>query len=375
MTLKPLILRLLLSSAALVAALVCAELALHVYHAGKGPEGPIEPNMPVGDIPMHIIMDSPVPYALNPEHPEVNSCGLRGDEIIVSKPGGVFRVLILGDSVTYGTGVTKDQTFAARLEELLRDIHNPSEVLNAGVQGYTTYNELKLYSTKGKSFQPDLVVLAVCLNDVVNPRLHWVYTRNALTNIPDAAIPNLEYDREHALPLLESRAHEREAGPPSGWLDRSRLYQAVHRSLPRVLREDADAANDYRPSLTAPTPTYLTGEDRLSIEVLLDPRSPEFRWLVTLIGQLHDEVVADGGRFLVVLLPLAYQLDHAYPHIPQTLLCINLDACGITCLDLLPALRVSAASDVFLLWSGGYYDVWHLSRRDTKWRHQPSSSG
>lgn len=94
-----------------------------------------------------------------------NSKGFRGTrEYAVPKPPGVFRVLALGDSVVNGYGVEDEQTFAALLEKKL-SVHRPAEVVNLGVPGYSTAEQLIQLQQVGLELQPDLVVLGYFVND------------------------------------------------------------------------------------------------------------------------------------------------------------------------------------------------------------------
>ncbi len=279
------------------------------------------------EVSLCTVVDAPYLFALNPLHQGINSLGLRDDECSASKPEGVFRILILGDSVAFGNGVQKDETFPNQLEQRLQSTRTPCEVLNAGVCGYTAYNELQYYLHRGRDFHPDLVIVAFCLNDVADPRLHWDYTSRAITNIPAAAIPNLQYDRDHILPILHSRWHR--------------------------------PAHD--PDLRAKVPTFITGEDSIDIRVLEDDSTPEWRWLISMYSRLRQAAAGDGARFAIVLFPLAYQLDDAYPYLPQQRLAAYFNACGTPCLDLLPELRAARSEHPFMLSLSGYYDVWHLS--------------
>jgi hypothetical protein len=92
-----------------------------------------------------------------------NRWGFRGGPLERAK-GERKRVLVLGDSFTYGVGVEDHETFSARLEQL-----EPSlEVINTGANGYGTGQELLLLRDEGLAFEPDIVVLAVFWNDIAN---------------------------------------------------------------------------------------------------------------------------------------------------------------------------------------------------------------
>lgn len=95
-----------------------------------------------------------------------NERGLR-DRPILPKGEQEYRVLALGDSVTFGTGVDQDKTFTARLEPLLQKrLHRPVRVINSGVGGYNTVQEVAYFKREGISLQPDLVMLTYVQNDV-----------------------------------------------------------------------------------------------------------------------------------------------------------------------------------------------------------------
>src|SRR5207237_10295818 len=75
----------------------------------------------------------------------INAAGMRGDrELSRPKPAGVFRVVVLGDSFTFGGKVQVEDTFPAALEREFRsaDPSLPTEVLNLAVPGYNTEQEM-----------------------------------------------------------------------------------------------------------------------------------------------------------------------------------------------------------------------------------------
>lgn len=105
---------------------------------------------------------------------QVNSLGMRDPERSPAKPAGVKRVLLLGDSMVFGTGVEVGH----RCGDVLADRLGPGvEVLNAACGGWGTDQEFLYLCREGFAFQPDVVILALCLsNDVANNLLaHELY--------------------------------------------------------------------------------------------------------------------------------------------------------------------------------------------------------
>jgi hypothetical protein len=97
-----------------------------------------------------------------------NSLGQRGDEYTVQKPPGTFRIVGLGDSYTFGTGVDHDDTYLAVLERLLGDTDATVayEAINFGIEGYNTEQALHYFREHGLALSPDLVLLGYVYNDV-----------------------------------------------------------------------------------------------------------------------------------------------------------------------------------------------------------------
>ncbi len=85
-----------------------------------------------------------------------NSRGIRGAvEYSESPPLGKKRILVLGDSFTFGEEVSDDQTYAHYLETLLPD----TEVLNFGVHGYGHDQMLLYFKQEGVRYHPDVVLV------------------------------------------------------------------------------------------------------------------------------------------------------------------------------------------------------------------------
>jgi lysophospholipase L1-like esterase len=100
---------------------------------------------------------------------KINSRGLRDYEYPLTKPPGTYRIMMLGDSTTFGWGVRLENTAAKILERKLNEAraagYKRFEVINAGVGNYDTAQEVAYYETQGRAFHPDLVILVFFIND------------------------------------------------------------------------------------------------------------------------------------------------------------------------------------------------------------------
>jgi lysophospholipase L1-like esterase len=108
-------------------------------------------------------------WELDPSHPLINADGFRDRDYEAGKSDAI-RIVVLGDSVTFGRGVPLEGTYAKLLEERLNR-EEPGglryEVLNLGVSGYNSRQQLEFYKTKGRKYEPDLILIGFVLNDAI----------------------------------------------------------------------------------------------------------------------------------------------------------------------------------------------------------------
>ncbi|WP_339911822.1 SGNH/GDSL hydrolase family protein [Symmachiella dynata] len=99
----------------------------------------------------------------------INSLGLRGDEIVVPKPPGVYRIVCLGDERTLATEVPEEETFTGQLEALLQQYTRQRvEVVNAGVPGYCPLLSYLQVKHQLAALQADVFVMNFDMSDVAD---------------------------------------------------------------------------------------------------------------------------------------------------------------------------------------------------------------
>ena len=126
-----------------------------------------------------------------------NSQGLREPQDIGEKTEGVYRVMVVGDSMTFGQGVNDDEVYPRVAQSLLRTKHNRKniEIINVSRRGAGPGEYLQYVRHFGKRFRPDLIVIAY-------------YTGND-TPVRQPYVPRTkeQLDRLKADILAESKTH------------------------------------------------------------------------------------------------------------------------------------------------------------------------
>jgi lysophospholipase L1-like esterase len=91
-----------------------------------------------------------------------NRQGLRGVREFPFERGKAARMVVVGDSFTWGYGVNDEDVYVSKLAELLPKV----EIINLGVTAYGPSQELEYFKSEGVRYRPDIVVLSFCLNDI-----------------------------------------------------------------------------------------------------------------------------------------------------------------------------------------------------------------
>jgi hypothetical protein len=236
--------------------------------------------------------------------------GLRGKDRPYAKPAGVSRILMLGDSMVDGYSVPLEN----RVSEVLETRLGPgTEVVNLGVSGYSTDQEMLMLESEGWKYQPDLVALFLYYNDVWmnGQRLLARYTFKPVFRLDDAG--NLALT---GVPV---------PNPAPALEDRFKLY-ALFRDVVKgspSLYKMATLGHGWTAS-TVPMPAGAGGTaDQFRVYQKED--KPELRrvWAITqaLLRRMNRETQEHGGRFLVFYAPSRVELsaeEWSQSNIPDT---------------------------------------------------------
>lgn len=115
-------------------------------------------------------------YTRVPSTCDTNAHGYRDFEYNYSKAQGVFRIVIIGDSVAEGQGVNIADAFGKVLERklnlLAKENERKVEVIVLAQSGYSTSQELFLLQHEAFRYSPDLIVWSYVLNDPAHPVYH-----------------------------------------------------------------------------------------------------------------------------------------------------------------------------------------------------------
>ncbi len=139
-----------------------------------------------------------------------NRFGFRERDFSIPKPLGMRRIMVLGDSLTFGTGLSVESRFTELLERQLNttDRGGRVEVLNFGVSGIDTARELTILDEHIDRVAPDLVVIGFCINDP-QPRQQNYAVELERFRLLFSAITNLKLLRlNHLSGFLERRTDQ-----------------------------------------------------------------------------------------------------------------------------------------------------------------------
>jgi hypothetical protein len=152
-------------------------------------------------------------YMLGANRVTINANGLRDEAVPYTRPQGEKRILVLGDSVAFGWGLSQGEAFSDQMEpQLLEQTGKQWQVINAGVNGYNTEQQASYLRFEGMRYSPDYVLLIYVSNDadpVIDPNeTTWRRYPAWPPSLPEAIKRLFQLSYLHQLTHLFVRMHE-----------------------------------------------------------------------------------------------------------------------------------------------------------------------
>jgi lysophospholipase L1-like esterase len=222
----------------------------------------------------------------------INEHGLRDDPMpTLAKPEEVFRIVCLGDSFTMGYTVNRDNLFVDLLERWWQAEGRSIEIINAGVEGYSTDQSARWLELHAAEFDPDLVLYFPYENDI-----YW-----------NGEMNYLRFPKPRYMPAGRREARKLEDPGPHAWTENWATTKAL-KALAGALRGSKDGPQWFVPAGSeTPMPRefapLLTEQPDFLIQ---DPKNPIGRTQGSLIAM--EAAATDVGAQLVVV-PIPSQSD------------------------------------------------------------------
>lgn len=330
---------LVLATGSLVLCLGAIEVGLRLFWDGYYLK--YDPRYPYGEFEFHPTrglalvpgldrMDHAEEFRVVQKH---NSRGFRGPEFPAEKPPGRTRVLTIGDSFTYGSGVEYEETYAAVMERLDPRL----QVINLGVPMYSGAEELMVLREEIGSFQPDVVVALYLWNDLYGA-YRALYTRFELRDGELVFLPPDPPTFEH--PTFDDirRRQQRRARRYQNPIRRTYLYRLLSDRLEVAGAALRDWRNRTRAELGDPgrSKFELTGEEEAAWELSF-----------ALLREMANVSRSHGAQFAILIAPDRAQIERNLTvyEVPEHLWEVQERIVGfarregIPFVDVLPALR------------------------------------
>jgi len=250
---------------------------------------------------------------------ETNSLGLRHPEL-GPKVAGTDRVLVVGDSITFCDYVAFEDSYTARLAGALERDGRDVEVINAGLPGASTVDELYHYLELRDAVRPDTVLLAMYLNDAQNSGRF--YARSLPRALTRSRLLAWAFTRVEALRVAAMRDVAPDDVDP-GWAEAFRAGRDLRSG---DMWHDRDAFD------------FEIYNARNDFGIAWTPDS--WAALEPIVATLAAETARRGERLGVMLFPVHIQVKgEVEDDAPQRAFAAMCDRLDLVCLDLRPALR------------------------------------
>ena len=245
---------------------------------------------------------------------KINSKGLRDREHSYSRKRGIFRILALGDSFTWGYGVDLEDAFVKKLDVFLGD---KFEVINAGVAAYGTDQELVYLEKEGLKYKPDVILVNFANNDFrwdnhadkhgyyPKPRFILENEQLRLANVP---LPDFKGDKWEA--LVQKQASDLEGHGAKDTKTKKRGFKAFLKRNTKVYPVLSKSLKSLRYKLLRKLRTIpKIGRAFSKMRLSFDDDKVDLEITKAMFLKIKEDAAAIGAEMAVFIIPYRSALE------------------------------------------------------------------
>jgi hypothetical protein len=242
----------------------------------------------------------------------INSAGLRDREHAIAKPPNTIRIALLGDSYCEALQVPLEQTFWWLLQQKLEGCPQFAgkhvEIINFGVSGYGTAQQLITLRRQVWQYSPDIVMLLTTTNNDISDNMRSLKKTDQIPYFYYRGDQLVEDDSFREAPQFRWRAFS----SFGRWFrDNLRLVQLGYEAQ-LLIKTKLDERRSPQPAPASPVPAAANDNAKppsseISVENMIYLKPPDATWneawRVTegLLNEIHREVNEKGAKFLLVI--------------------------------------------------------------------------
>lgn len=256
---------------------------------------------------------------------KTNSEGFRDDgEHSWIKPPGVVRILGLGDSFTFGWGVSLEESFLKKLEDHLQQLTGLNiETINSGIPGWDLNHYHAYYREVGVRYSADIVLLSYFFNDA-----------------PDILQETLPADDRY-----------QKGGKHTGGVFRfSYLFNFIKSLAHNIRRENRYKQFDHLVELEARRTKMVIPNNDMVFDPGPDQTQASTHIIKTLLQNIKSLAREHGGQLIMMYIPDVAQLGYPeWQHINRVLASLTAEL-NIPFLDMTPIFESAPDPMAYYLW-------------------------
>jgi lysophospholipase L1-like esterase len=239
----------------------------------------------------------------------INSRGYRGDEVELEK--NKKRILVLGDSFTFGLFVKDDETYSAVLQKILADHGYDYEVINAGyADGWEADEQYSWLVNEGISLQPDLVIYGLFVGNDIDKIDKSSWKQVDTYGLPIQIKSDILYVDE-TLGIIRDRS-------PSAWYYRIPVLRNWHlfvlfgRATTKLA--SMSSSGDWRVFSSSErfAPNLIRRKDGYEYQLYMDEFRKKESNFLRLVKGMERVSREKNAKFLVLMLPWNFMVEPDY---------------------------------------------------------------